>query len=193
VASRPELTPRVPPLDEFPIFLGGWQSVKSIPVEKDIQDVLKADDLLNRVYVNASNNSAVYLFIAYFQTQRRGQSPHSPKNCLPGSGWAPIEDARIMVDVPGRAAPIEINKYVVAHGEDKSLTLYWYQSRGRVIASEFSARLWLVADAIRYRRSDTALVRINVPVRESNIDTALNTGLSFIKTLFPAIQKQLPL
>jgi EpsI family protein len=135
----------------------------------------------------------VYLFIAYFKTQRYGQSPHSPKNCLPGSGWEPIEDSKMPLAVPGESSPITINKYVVAHGDDKSVTLYWYQSHGRVIASEFSAKFWLVADAIRYHRSDTALVKVIVPIRGNDIDAATQLGTGFIQSLFPPLLKQLPM
>ncbi len=112
--------------------------------------------------------------------------------------WHPAPNAfptwrRSPRDVPGRDTPILINKYVVAHGEDKSLTLYWYQSHGRVIASEFSAKFWLVADAIRYHRSDTSLVRVSIPVRDNNLAAATQTGVAFVKTLFPEIEKQLPM
>ena len=192
IASRAERTPAVEPLSTLPIFVGSWQFAREMPIEKDTQEVLKADDLLSREYFDASHGP-LYLFVAYFQTQRKGQSPHSPKNCLPGGGWEPIEDAKILVNVAGRNEPIQINKYVVAHGEDKSLTLYWYQSHGRVIASEFSAKFWLVADAIRYHCSDTSLVRISVPVPNNNINAATEVGTAFVQSVFPILEKQLPL
>ena len=125
--------------------------------------MLKADDTLNRVYVSPDAKTTASLMIAFFRTQRYGQSPHSPKNCLPGSGWQPIEDQKLAIDIPGRDAPIVINKYVISHGDEQAVVLYWYQSHNRVIAGEFAAKFWLVADAIRYSRSDTALVRVNRP------------------------------
>jgi hypothetical protein len=85
------------------------------------------------------------------------------------------------------------NKYVVAHGNDKSVTLYWYQSHNRVIASEYSAKFWLVADAIRYNRSDTAIVKVVLPVRGNDVDGATRTGIEFVQALFPDVLKQLPL
>ena len=126
--------------------------------------MLKADDSLNRVYISPERNAGASLFIAFFRTQRYGQSPHSPKNCMPGAGWQPMEDTKISIAIPGRDTPIVINKYVIAHGDEQSVVLYWYQSHNRVIAGEYSAKFWLVADAIRYSRSDTALVRVIVPV-----------------------------
>jgi EpsI family protein len=212
IARRPETTPPILPLQFFPDSFDGWQATKDIPTEPDIQAILRADDLLNRVYVNPARTDAAFLFIAFFKTQRYGQSPHSPKNCLPGSGWEKLSDSRIPVTVPGWASPIVINRYVVEHGEDKDVTLYWYHdsrlisdylTRGngwgdvasylRVIASEFAAKLFLVADSIRYHRSDTALVRVITPVHNNDVETASRNGIAFVQSVFPRILHQLPL
>jgi EpsI family protein len=191
-ASRGEKVPTAPPLDLFPAQLGDWREVQNYPVEQEIRDQLKADDLLNRLYAAPGSNAPAALFVAYFKTQRTGQSPHSPKNCLPGSGWEPEATGFLDVAVPGQPQPIRINRYVVSHGDDQSVVLYWYQSRRRVIASEFSAKLWLVMDSIRYHRSDTALVRVTVPVSNNSQDAATRTGVAFVETLFPALKAYLP-
>ena len=132
------------------------------------------------------------LFVAYFKTQRTGQSPHSPKNCLPGSGWEPEATGFVDVPVAGQPAPIRINRYVVSHGDEKSVVLYWYQSPRHVIASEFSAKFWLVMDSIRYRRSDTALVRVTIPVAHGDQDGATRVGVAFVQTVFPVLKGYLP-
>jgi EpsI family protein len=132
-----------------------------------------------------------YLFIAYFKSQRYGQAPHSPKNCLPGSGWEPVEDEIMTIPVEGRP-PIETHRYVVEHGGDKSVVIYWYQSHNRVIAGEFSAKFWLVVDSIKYQRSDSALVRVIIPVRNNDSEGATRFAVGFIQTMFPAISTQLP-
>ncbi|HUB32264.1 MAG TPA: EpsI family protein, partial [Bryobacteraceae bacterium] len=163
-ASRGERVPTSAPLDLFPARLANWNEVENYPVEQEIRDQLKADDMLNRVYADSASSAAAGLFVAYFKTQRTGQSPHSPKNCLPGSGWEPEATGFLDVQVAGEPEPIRINRYVVSHGDEKSVVLYWYQSERRVIASEFSAKFWVVMDSIRYHRSDTALVRVTVPV-----------------------------
>jgi EpsI family protein len=191
LASRQELTPTGTVLSAFPHVANGWTVERDYPIEKEVQDVLKADDTVNRLYVNAEKTESVSLFIAFFKTQRHGQAPHSPKNCLPGSGWLPTEDSKIPVSVPGRAEPIVINKYVIERGEQKSLVYYWYQSHNRVIAGEFAAKFWLVADAIRYRRSDTALVRVIVPVQKDSAKAAA-TGLEFVRAAYPDIMRSLP-
>ncbi len=193
IARRPENVPQVSPLSHFPHQIAGWHMIEDLPLEQEVQDVLRADDTLNRRYANASGNSTLYFFIAFFKTQRTGQSPHSPKNCLPGSGWEPITTDRPLVKVPDWPVDIKINRYVVEHGMEKSVVLYWYQSHNRVIASEFAAKFWLVADAIRYHRSDTALVKIVVPVQGDDIEGATATGISFTQQVFPPLLQQLPL
>jgi len=190
VALRAEATPPVPALSTLTSRLGAWQLYKDIQMDKDTLEVLKADDTLNRMYVNPERNA--YLFVAFFKTQRTGQAPHSPKNCLPGNGYEPLEAGYIRVPIPGREAPVEINRYLTARGDEKSVTLYWYQSHDRVIAGEFSAKFWLIADSIRYHRSDTALVKVVVPVRDNNAEAATQTAIDFVKTLFGPLAHQLP-
>lgn len=191
VALRGETTPPIAPLSMFPTRIGEWTMVTEAPIDPAQLAVLKADDTINRVYVNSSRTADLAFFIAFFNTQRYGQAPHSPKNCLPGAGWEPLEDSKLTIDIPGHG-PIETNKYVVAHGEQKNVTLYWYQSHGRVIASEYWAKFWLVTDAIRYRRSDTSLVKVFVPVRGNDISSATSTGVEFVKAAFPSLLKQFP-
>ncbi|MGA1995884.1 MAG: exosortase C-terminal domain/associated protein EpsI [Bryobacteraceae bacterium] len=193
VASRPELAPPIVPLSLFPAVLGGWTMVQDAPLEPETLQMLKADDVTNRVYVDRAHAVAVNLFMAYFKTQRYGQSPHSPKNCLPGSGWEEVEVGKQTISVAGSDLPITVNRYAVQHGDDQSVTLYWYQGHHRVIASEFAAKFWLVADAVRYRRSDTALVRVIVPARGGDLKTATDIGVAFIQVAFPVILRQMPL
>src|SRR5271163_4111623 len=161
-ASHGESTPLPLPLKGLPATFGSWKLLQEGVVDEETQSVLKADDLVTRWY--GSPEGGASLFIAYFKTQRTGQSPHSPKNCLPGSGFQPVEGESGRIDVPVAGGSIHINKYVVASGEDESVVLYWYQSQGRVIADEFAARFYLIADSIRRHRSDTSLVRVVVPV-----------------------------
>lgn len=192
VAFHGEFVPASAPLASFPTSFNGWRMTQDAPIEKEVQDVLKADDTLSRRYASPSGMAEAYLFIAFFKTQRYGQAPHSPKNCLPGAGFEPVEDSRLSIQVPEWATPIVVNKYVTERGDEKSVTLYWYQSHNRVIASEYWAKFWLVTDAVRYRRSDTSLVKIVVPVRDNRIDVATSTGVAFGQALFPSLLQQLP-
>ena len=133
--SRQEHVPRAIPLAEFPKTVGGWSMAKEFPTEAEVQAVLQADDTLSRAYVKSGAGQGVYFWIAYFQSQRAGRAPHSPKNCLPGNGWVKEKNSIITVQVPGRAEPIEAQYYLVQRGESKSVVIYWYQSHGRIVAT----------------------------------------------------------
>jgi len=190
--SRREVIPAAQPLESFPATLGSWVVVQDAAVGKDVESVLRADDILSRVYADRAQNRAAALFVAYFKSQRTGQTPHSPKNCLPGAGWAPSESQIIPVAIPGLAEPVYVNHYVVAKGDEKDVVLYWYQSRQRVVASEYRAKLYLVADAVRYNRTDTALVRIVVPVFQNDSAAATRTATDFMRAFFTQLRNFLP-
>jgi EpsI family protein len=191
-AMHPEQIPASPPLVELPHSLGPWQSLGDGVIEQEVLDVLKADDVLDRDYGTASGAKA-NLYIAAFRSQRNGKTPHSPKNCLPGSGWSPLVEDETSIDV-GEAAPIVVNRYIVTLGEERDLALYWYQSRGRVVASEYKAKFWVVADAMRYNRTDTAIVRVIVRIDKDTRDNdpAQRAAVDFVKTFYPAIRQILP-
>lgn len=187
-ASHGEMTPLSAPLSGFPPLVGNWHLLQEGVVDQETQEVLKADDLLTRTY--AGPEGGANLFIAYFKTQRQGQSPHSPKNCLPGSGWQQMETGRI--DVPVSGGSIHINQYVVSKGDAQSVVLYWYQSQGRVIADEFAAKFYLVSDSIKHHRSDTALVRVVVPIVGGRTEQAEKVGTDFVQTFYPVVKAYLP-
>jgi len=189
--SRGETPPSYRTLDGFPKELGGWQMAKQGVMEQDVKDVLRADDYITRDYAESPEKVA-NLFVAFFKSQRAGQTPHSPKNCLPGSGWVWTIADTIPVTVPGRVAPIVINRYLVSRGQNRSMVLYWYQSRDRVVASEYKAAAFVAWDAIRYNRTDTALVRVVVPVAEGRDDVATQTGVEFIQAFFATLRHFFP-
>lgn len=188
-AVRPEAIPAGRSLSAVPAMLGPWKFIQEGVIDDDTRNVLKADDLLNRFY--ASGNNGANLFVAAFRSQRNGKAPHSPKNCLPGSGWTPLNSGTESIDV-GRAMPIVVNRYVVAHGDDRSLVLYWYQSRDRAIASEYTAKFWVVVDAMRLNRTDTALVRVVVPILNRDEDAAGKSATDFVKAFYGTLREYLP-
>jgi EpsI family protein len=188
-AVRPEAIPAGRSLSAVPAMLGPWKLAQEGVIDDDTRNVLKADDLLNRFY--ASGNQGANLFVAAFRSQRNGKAPHSPKNCLPGSGWTPLNSGTEAIDV-GRAMPIVVNRYVVAHGDDRSLVLYWYQSRDRAIASEYTAKFWVVVDAMRLNRTDTALVRVVVPILNRDEDAAAKSATDFVKAFYGTLREYLP-
>jgi EpsI family protein len=190
--SHGEKVPLARPLADFPHQLGSWRQLQEGYIDAETMAVLRADDVLSRVYGSPEVGDAGSLFVAYFKSQRAGQTPHSPKNCLPGSGWVPSASDAITIHVAGRSRPIVVNRYVVSRGNDKSVVLYWYQSRDRVVASEYWAKLYAAADAVRYDRTDTALVRVIVQIRDQGEAQATAHAVAFVQTFFGPLRQFLP-
>jgi len=190
-SSRAENVPNMQPLRDFPRQFSGWLMVQEGYVDDETQAILKADDTLTRTYRNAKFQVLPSVFVAFFKTQRTGKAPHSPKNCLPGSGWERELEDYLDVTIPGMAAPIQVNRYIVSKGEQKSLVLYWYQTQNRVVANEYKAKILTVRDAIRYNRTDVAIVRVIVPVL-GNEAAAQQEAVEFVQSFFVPLRTYLP-
>ena len=190
--SRGEKIPAYRSLDQFPKVLGDWKMVQQGVMEPEVKEVLRADDYITRFYQSNKTGKYANLFVAFFKSQRAGQAPHSPKNCLPGSGWIWTVSDTIPVTVPTRDQPLVVNRYMIQKGDQKSLVLYWYQSRDRVVASEYMAKVYVVADALRYNRTDTSLVRVVVPVDAKDEQRATATGIQFVQAFFGTLSQFLP-
>src|SRR5436305_6559314 len=189
--SRGENEPTIRTIKDFTQQAGGWFITREGYVDAETQSVLKADDTLAREYGSLKYRTAASLFVAFFKTQRTGKAPHSPKNCLPGSGWAPSRSGVRTIPIPG-SHPISVNDYVISRGQNQSIVLYWYQSRDRVVASEYSAKIFTVTDAIRFNRSDTALVRVVVNVVDGNTQAAEQTAVSVVHSARTPLRDYLP-
>ncbi len=190
--STPEKEIAIRELATFPRELNGWRVVAEYPIEEEVQRVLRADDTLNWSYATRDNRLGANLFIAFFRSQKSGAAPHSPKNCLPGSGWSPMDSGAITLEAPGWPEPITVNRYIVARGDQRTLVYYWYQTAHRVVASEYLAKVWLVLDSLRYRRSDTSLVRVVTPLDPKDPGSGDRAAAQFIQDFFPAIRDALP-
>jgi EpsI family protein len=191
-ARRVEVTVAREDFDSFPTTVGSWQSIASTPLEQSILNVLGVDDYLSRVY--RADDALVGLYMGYYASQRQGDTIHSPLNCLPGAGWEPVSQARLLItNVDGRGRDIAVNRYIVQKGLDRQLVLYWYQSHGRVVASEYTSKLYLIHDAVRLNRTDGAMVRVIAPVLTSDGDAAPAERLAenFVRTIFPHLDPYL--
>jgi EpsI family protein len=190
--SHGEATPPAKSLTEFPTKIGPYASVIEWPLDKETLDVLKVTDYLNRGYwAPGLGKRLMGLYIGYFRTQRTGAAIHSPKNCLPGAGWNPVEASTYQLPLDdGRKVPI--NLYFLRKGLDEEVVVYWYQSHGRVIASEYWGKFYLVYDALRLNRTDAALVRITVPVDNGDEAGAKQQALAFAKTITTNIDQVIP-
>ncbi len=185
-----DYVPTMPPLEQMPADIDDWKMVSQSKPEPEIQDILKADDAVTRVLRRGPDSAS--LFIAFFKTQRAGVVPHSPRVCLPAAGWTPAGSSFVDVPVPGRSEPININRFVVTHGPNKSIVYYWFQSPHHIVASEISSKVHLVMDSIKYRRSDTSIIRIVVAVDERGDAYADKLGIELVKKCFPVVSAHLP-
>ena len=161
-------------LKDFPDQLGDWQ--KSNPdqnIDEATMKVLRASDYLIRDY-RRPDGEVANVYVGYYATQRDGASYHSPLNCLPGSGWILSSPESVTILLPDGKS-FTANKYVIQNGEYKDLMIYWYQGRGRAVASEYWGKVYTVVDSLLRRRSDGALVRVTVPLRGSEV-TALDSA-----------------
>lgn len=179
-------------LSGFPTELGSEWRGNAVAIDPWVIEALGAGDFADRFYRDNLGGPPVELFIGYFPTQRTGVSIHSPKNCLPGSGWAPIDSKYATLTVRG-LRQYQVNEYVIQKDDQKRLVLYWYQAHGRLIASEYAAKFHLVADSIRLNRSDAALVRIITPITgDEGIQQAEQRALRFARVLIPSLEHYIP-
>jgi EpsI family protein len=185
-------------LDACPVMISNWSGQPAAPFDERTLGILGVDEYLNRIYVNG-HGRPVGLYIGYYGSQREGSTMHSPLNCLPGAGWSPVRFNRVHIQVPptptdpagAHEGTIQVNRYVIEKGLDRQLVLYWYQSQGRTIASEYWGKVYLVLDAIRRNRTDGALVRIVAPIVSSE-DDAERDAVDFAKVLYPLLGRYLP-
>jgi EpsI family protein len=190
--GKAEILPPRQPLELFPLQVGAWQG-REVVIPQWALEILGAGEFLERSYFRAPEEPAIDLFVAYFPSQRMGTSIHSPQNCLPGSGWTPVESTRLEFDRPRRGR-VQVNRYVLSKGLDRLLVFYWYQSHGRVVASEYWAKFYLVADAIRMNRSDGALVRLSTPLGNGETaDSGQQRLVEFRQQLDPLLTSIIPL
>ncbi|MEK6280158.1 MAG: exosortase C-terminal domain/associated protein EpsI [Acidobacteriota bacterium] len=150
-------------LKGFPKQIGSWeQTGVDEKFDNQTMAILRASDYLLRNY-RGQDARIMNFYVGYYASQREGATYHSPLNCLPGAGWVMKEPAEITIRPEGRA-PFVANRYLIQNGAHKELLIYWYQGRGRSIASEYWGKVYTVIDSVRLRRSDGAMVRITTPV-----------------------------
>jgi len=189
--SHGEETPLRQSFGEFLLHIEPW-SRRQLELDTKVLEVLRVDDYILRQYWNAQG-LPLELYVGYYKSQRQGATYHSPKNCLPGSGWTFLQTGKASVRVAQHPEQsVEINQFIIQKGLDKQLVLYWYQDRGRIITSEYWAKLYMVWDAIRRHRTDGAFVRIMVPFVSESDEKAIRQGRAFAEKIFPLLHEYLP-
>lgn len=177
------------PLHDLTYRIGSWTGIEA-PLEERIVKAVSVTDYTNRRYFS-SDAPEVDLYIGYYASQRTGDTIHSPKNCLPGAGWDPIQSGYTMIPLAdGQRA--KVNEYVIAQGLEKELVFYWYQGRGRIIASEYWGKFYMIDDAITRNRTDGSLVRLITPIGADGEAVAHARLEKFAQLLFPSLSKFIP-
>jgi len=188
--SYGEAVPIHKPLAQFPQTVGEWSGQTDATLEPDVLDILKLNDYLLRHYRDTAGQD-LWLYIGYWDTQRKGAQIHSPKHCLPGGGWEPLEAAVVPISFGDASPGLMVNRYVLQKDNLQQVVSYWYQSRGEVVAKEIDAKLQLISNAIRYNRTDGALVRVTSPVKTS-VEETFARQVQYIRALRPVLREFLP-
>ena len=182
-----EQTIGVPGLHGLPWQVGQWTATSEQSIGAETEAYLKPDEYILRDYVDGQGGPPVNLFVAYFKSLQSKYGPHSPRICLPGSGWLVSSSKVANIAVPGRPETIPVNQFTMEKSNDRILVLYWYQNDRNVWAQEITAKLRLLPDLLRYRRSDVSLVRLVIPIRGSEPNEGLAAGVQFTQRVFPLL------
>ena len=189
--SHREAVPLRKTFSEFPSNINGWIGTEEFFDEK-VYKVLGVDDSILISYQHPDGKN-IQLYTGYYQSQREGDIIHSPKNCMPGSGWdvtdTTHEDLMISGTPPQR---IKVIKLVLEKGTSKQVMLYWFQSRGRFISSEYWQKIYLVWDAIFKNRTDGSFIRLIAPVENGDVESTTRYIKLFAENLIPILDEYLP-
>ncbi len=184
IDNRKELAPVSPSLAGFPMQLDQWQGTRGV-LAPDVVSALGFSDYVLADY--SHDKVQANLYVAYYATQKKGVSPHSPKVCIPGGGWEIRSFKRTRLN--GHPA----NRVLIQKGEQRQLVYYWFVERGRVVANEYLKKWWLLRDVVFENRSDGALVRIVVPIVEQEaIEAAHTRAADFAQAAHDTILRYLP-
>ena len=190
--AQDEVFPPRQPLSSVPMDINGWNGSDEA-LDQQTLEILGPGEYLVRDYQDIANrNPWINLFIAYFPSQKAGDTIHSPNHCLPGAGWVPTEREIIRLSAPGKPS-FPVNRYVVSKSGDRQLVLYWFQAHGRAVASDYWAKYYLISDSIRLHRSDGAMIRFMTPMYEGETaDAAQARVMQLGNSIIPQLNSYIP-
>jgi EpsI family protein len=188
--STGEAVPIRKSLDSFPATLGEWQGRGGTVFGTQILDKLKLTDYVMRNYVDTAGRG-LNLYIGYWDTQRKGATIHSPKNCLPGAGWEPVEASLLTIPLRPPHPPLIVNRYLIQKEREQQVVLYWYHAQGQAIAGEVPARIAMVKSALVHNRTDGAIIRVMSPTYGSARETSERLG-AYVQAMYPVLGEYLP-
>lgn len=176
------------PFSEFPRTVAEWRMTSQSEFSAGVLSVLKAADYFSRQYTDTAGNR-VSLYLGYYSGGKDSGGIHSPKHCLPGSGWFELWTKRGMLDL--QTGPLRVVRAVYQKGGQKEFYLYWFQVRGRSLSDEYSLKLAEITNSLLYRRRDAAFIRISVPF-DTDQGKAVRVAERFARVFYPSIQEFLP-
>ena len=179
------------PFSTFPRRIGTWSGTVG-RFDRSIYEKLGVDDSFLCDY-RSSQGDVVQLYVGYYRSQKEGDLIHSPKNCMPGSGWDIVQSSLEELTVPGMPLnKVKVIKLILQKGPRRQIVLYWFQSRGRFIASEYMQKIYLVVDAVVKHRTDGAFVRLISPVEGIREKKTLDRLKKFAALLIPVLEEYIP-
>jgi EpsI family protein len=191
IRGNHDLIPASQPLTQVPTTIMRCTG-RDVPIDQETRDVLGRGDFLSRIYTGGGQSQPIGLLLAYYPTQRTGVTMHSPKHCLPGSGWF-FESSRYVNLSDAQGKLHQVGEYVISNGENRQFMMYWFQEQGRSIASEYVARVYLVSEAMRQNRTDGALVRVITPIGSGDdTSSARARAEAFTAQLAPILPRFIP-
>jgi EpsI family protein len=184
-----EAVPLPANIDNFPKQIGLFTMTGSSTFPEEVLQELQVSSYINREYRN-NDGYQLSLYLGYYEEQREGAMIHSPRNCMPGSGWNPVESSIVPIGTPGTDQYYKVNRMLFQKGMDKLIMHYWYQGRNRIVANEYIDRFLLILDSIFRHRSEGALVRVIGPLDPTSDNEKKQE--QFVSDLFPVLQENLP-
>ena len=178
------------PLDQFPQRVGHWVMTGQARFDEQVLKILKPSDYLSRTYQDQNGNT-LSLYIGFHNGGPDSGPIHSPKQCLPGSGWNRQEEKVRSVSIADQKIP-----YVSAIYQkdvERQLFLYWFQVREDILTNEYALKLAMAKNSFLSNRKDSAFIRIGLSINESDEQSVINTGEQFIRDFFPLIKSYLPI
>jgi exosortase D (VPLPA-CTERM-specific) len=192
IADHEDISPPRAMFVDFPMQLDGWLGT-SLTLEKQFIDTLRLDDYVLADY-RFGEGQPVNFYTAYYRSQRKGQSAHSPQSCLPGGGWE-ISSLTHM-DLPASSRMVRslpVNRALIQKDTQKQIVFYWFKQRDRLLNDEYLVKLFLFWDALSRGRTDGALVRIASLVGPGETEDIVDQRLlRFVSTIEPELNRYVP-
>ena len=189
IGERPEIHPDRTPFVDFSMQIGRWQGAP-LPLETQFVSALRFDDYLLADY-SLAGGGPITLYMAYYRSQRKGQSAHSPQSCIPGGGWEITSHRTVNLSMDGLSQPA--NRVLIQNDRQKQLVLYWFKQRDRALSNEYLVKVYLFWDALTKQRTDGSLIRLSAAIEPNESEQDVENRLfEFARNIHPQLKRYIP-